>query len=96
MACGEYGDHTRTLVNAIKNGKEDIRDGQPLPQLEIADGLNNADKFAHDIKNTMATAISKPDWKVQSEPVYQSTTTDSLPANVINDIAKGGRLALII
>jgi len=87
VACGEYGDHTRTLVNAINNGKEDIQDGKPLPVLQITDGLNNSDKFAHDIKNTLAAAGSKS-WKVTSEPVYQPTTTE-LPAKVINDIAKG-------
>lgn len=89
VACGEYGDHTRTLVNAIDNGKNDIRDGKPLPELTINDGLNNADKFAHDIKNTVAAAASKQPigWKV-IEPVYNSTTTTTLPENIVNDIAK--------
>ncbi|KAL1505859.1 hypothetical protein ABEB36_005321 [Hypothenemus hampei] len=90
VACGEYGEHTRTLVNAIKNGKDDIRDGLPLPQLAITDGLNNSEKYAHDIKNTLAVAISKPDWnKDISEPVYRSTTTPNLPISVVDDIAKG-------
>ncbi|XP_066245921.1 ATP-binding cassette subfamily G member 4 isoform X1 [Euwallacea similis] len=92
VACGEYGNHTRTLVNAIKNGKEDIQDGKALPVLEITDGLNNSDKFAHDIKNTMVAAGSNTNsWKVHSEPVYNSTTTttNNLPKNVVNDITKG-------
>ncbi|XP_050307986.1 ATP-binding cassette sub-family G member 4 isoform X2 [Anthonomus grandis grandis] len=87
VACGEYGDHTRTLVNAIKNGKEDIRDGEPLPILEIADGLNNAGKFSHDVKNTVGSFSIG--WKAVPEPVYQSTTTNKLPDNIVNDIAKG-------
>lgn len=87
VACGEYGDHTRTLVNAIDNGKNDIRDGKPLPEIKINDGLNNASKYAHDIKNTMAIANKPVGWK-DLEPVYNSTTTTKLPDNVVNDIAK--------
>ncbi|XP_048525229.1 ATP-binding cassette sub-family G member 4 isoform X2 [Dendroctonus ponderosae] len=89
VACGEYGNHTRTLVNAIKNGKEDIQNGQPLPTLEITDGLNNSEKFTHDIKNTIAAAVNKSDYKFENEPVYKSTTISALPKDVVDDIAKG-------
>ncbi|CAG9762885.1 unnamed protein product [Ceutorhynchus assimilis] len=75
VACGEYGEHTRTLVNAIKNGQEDIRDGKVVPQLAITDGLNNSNKFAHDIKNTIGSM------KVASEPVYQGTTIEDDKVN---------------
>lgn len=90
VACGEYGNHTRTLVNAIKNGKEDIQNGQPFPTLEITDGLNNSEKFTHDIKNTIAAAVSKSDYKLENEPVYKSTTISTLPKDIVDDIAKGG------
>ncbi|CAG9863220.1 unnamed protein product [Phyllotreta striolata] len=46
VACGEYGDHTRKLVCAIENGKNDIRDGKPFPEVKINDGLNNAYQYA--------------------------------------------------
>ncbi|KAF7279380.1 hypothetical protein GWI33_007323 [Rhynchophorus ferrugineus] len=86
IACGEYGDHSRTLVNAIDNGKLDVREGAPLPKFNINDGLNNAKKYAHDIKNTLP-GINAANWK--SEPVYNSTTSPTLPENIVNDIAKG-------
>lgn len=53
VACGEYGDHTRKLVCAIDNGKNDIRDGKPFPELKLNDGFNNSDVFAKENMNTM-------------------------------------------
>lgn len=43
VSCGEYGDNIRKLVNAIQNGKHDIRTGKPFPELPPAEVLNNAD-----------------------------------------------------
>ncbi|KAL1117723.1 hypothetical protein AAG570_004038 [Ranatra chinensis] len=40
VACGEYGDNVKKLVNAIQNGQHDIRNGQPFPTAQL---LNNAD-----------------------------------------------------
>lgn len=60
VACGEYGDHTRKLVCAIDNGKNDIRDGKPFPELKINDGLNNADQFTDDNINAfIANKLAK-------------------------------------
>ncbi|XP_021931823.1 ATP-binding cassette sub-family G member 4 isoform X2 [Zootermopsis nevadensis] len=42
VSCGEYGDNIRKLVNAIQNGKHDIRTGKPFPELPPAEVLNNA------------------------------------------------------
>jgi hypothetical protein len=42
VSCGEYGDHIRKLVTAIQNGKYDIREGKPFPELPPAEVLNNA------------------------------------------------------
>lgn len=41
VSCGEYGDNIKNLVNAIQNGKYDIREGYPFPEAK-AEGLNNA------------------------------------------------------
>ncbi|XP_054002971.1 ATP-binding cassette sub-family G member 4 isoform X1 [Hylaeus anthracinus] len=40
VSCGEYGDNIKNLVNAIKNGKYDIREGHPFPE-NNSEGLNN-------------------------------------------------------
>jgi hypothetical protein len=42
VSCGEYGDNIRKLVNAIQNGKHDIRAGKPFPELPPVEVLNNA------------------------------------------------------
>ncbi|KAH0951022.1 hypothetical protein HN011_009710 [Eciton burchellii] len=39
ISCGEYGDNIKNLVNAINNGKYDIREGYPFS--EMKDGMNN-------------------------------------------------------
>ncbi|KAJ8922661.1 hypothetical protein NQ315_007693 [Exocentrus adspersus] len=53
VACGEYGDHTRKLVCAIENGKNDIRDGKSFPELKLNDGLNNSDAYMKENMNTV-------------------------------------------
>ncbi|XP_066594324.1 ATP-binding cassette subfamily G member 4 isoform X1 [Prorops nasuta] len=52
VSCGEYGDNIKNLVNAIKNGQYDIREGHPFPELKS--DLNNADmgNFPKDIEGT--------------------------------------------
>lgn len=40
VSCGEYGDNINKLVQAIDNGKHDIRTGKPLPDITLPD-LNN-------------------------------------------------------
>ncbi|KAK9871011.1 hypothetical protein WA026_009971 [Henosepilachna vigintioctopunctata] len=43
VACGEYGNHIKRLESAIGNGKHDIRDGKPFPDLKAIEGLNNSE-----------------------------------------------------
>ncbi|XP_059051441.1 ATP-binding cassette subfamily G member 4-like isoform X2 [Achroia grisella] len=43
VSCGEYGDHTGTLVRAIDNGKNDIRNGKPFPASKVPDYNNKKD-----------------------------------------------------
>lgn len=40
VACGEYGDNIKKLVNAIDNGKEDIQYGHAFPERKMKE-LNN-------------------------------------------------------
>lgn len=86
VACGEYGDNTRKLVNAINNGVNDIRDGKPFPEFKMTDGLNNGSKYAIDAANIAVKDVDK---------VEGSSTGDNLVNNlvlqsVINDISKEG------
>lgn len=46
VSCGEYGDNIKNLVNAIKNGKYDIREGYPFPENKLEELNNLPDSFS--------------------------------------------------
>lgn len=50
VSCGEYGDNIKNLVNAINNGKYDIREGYSFPELK--NGMNNCNVAPGILKNT--------------------------------------------
>ena len=52
VACGEYGDHTTKLVEAIENGKNDIREGKPFPEVKYSNGLNNSALITNDLSKS--------------------------------------------
>ncbi|XP_044733110.1 ATP-binding cassette sub-family G member 1 isoform X1 [Chrysoperla carnea] len=86
VACGEYGNHNSKLVNAIKNGKNDIRTGT-LPALKDSnEELNNANKINNVNENDE-----------QNMDKFSSSNANDAVANVknnsiiqaaMNDIAK--------
>lgn len=89
VACGEYGDHTRKLVNAIKNGKNDIVEGTPLPEFEMNDGLNNGDAYLKQhmpevITNTLAKASSN-DYTNSKNLMINNGNKKENNVNVINE-----------
>lgn len=51
VSCGEYGDNIKTLVNAIRNGKHDIRDGYPFPEKEMLNNTGAKDSEAANADN---------------------------------------------
>ncbi|XP_063222771.1 ATP-binding cassette subfamily G member 4 isoform X1 [Bacillus rossius redtenbacheri] len=57
VSCGEYGDNISKLVEAIQNGKYDIRLGKPFPELPEAVVLNNATK---DVNGSLTSINSRP------------------------------------
>ncbi|KYN43611.1 ATP-binding cassette sub-family G member 1 [Trachymyrmex septentrionalis] len=50
VSCGEYGDNIKNLINAINNGKSDIREGHPFP--ETKEGMNNCTAATGILKNS--------------------------------------------
>ncbi|KAF5272449.1 hypothetical protein FQR65_LT04917 [Abscondita terminalis] len=91
VACGEYGDNTQKLVNAIDNGRNDIRDGKPFPsyQPEI---LNNS---VHNTDNQNMSNFSKNIYDVGFENVEKHLAKnkfleeDSNLQHAVNNITKG-------
>ncbi|KRT85079.1 ABC transporter ATP-binding protein, partial [Oryctes borbonicus] len=51
VACGEYGDNTKKLVQAIDNGKQDIKLGEPFPERTKEVMNNGAEKYPETQKN---------------------------------------------
>ncbi|KAL6438401.1 hypothetical protein ACFW04_004497 [Cataglyphis niger] len=49
VSCGEYGDNIKNLVNAINNGKYDIREGYAFP--ETKEEMNNCAASTGILKN---------------------------------------------
>lgn len=44
VACGEHGDHSRKLVNAIENGKRDIRSETDFEKVKVSNGKHGGVK----------------------------------------------------
>ncbi|XP_015430836.1 PREDICTED: ATP-binding cassette sub-family G member 4 isoform X1 [Dufourea novaeangliae] len=95
VSCGEYGDNIKSLVNAIKNGKYDIREGYPFPENK-SEGLNNGPSESLQ-KNVdageNAEARNKNDMKNLEEKFQDNKTKDLnnggiIPSFATNDIVK--------
>lgn len=83
VACGEHGDHTRRLVDAIDNGKKDIRSAADYAGLKARYDLMKVQNLkALKDKNDLANSTSGK---------YEENLTlnnSLLKGNLVNDIAK--------
>lgn len=83
VACGEYGDHTRKLVDAIDNGKNDIREGKPFPEIKISNnGLNNSTVYTNDI--------------AKGNENHATENKNLMLQNAVNDIAKESKFFFLV
>lgn len=98
MSCGEYGDNIKNLVNAIKNGKYDIREGYPFPE-NRSEGMNNSLsetlQKGVDGGETMETKdkndVKNLEEKFQVNTSKETNTKTAIPSYATNDIAKQGK-----
>ncbi|XP_055541485.1 ATP-binding cassette sub-family G member 4 isoform X1 [Wyeomyia smithii] len=83
VACGEHGDHTRKLVNAIDNGKRDVRGENDFPALKNKKNENG---------NVNANLKSNYDKLNGNSNKYAENLNlggnGLLPPSMVNDIAK--------
>ncbi|XP_025986553.1 ATP-binding cassette sub-family G member 1 isoform X2 [Solenopsis invicta] len=95
VSCGEYGDNIKNLINAINNGKYDIREGQPFP--EMKEGMNNCTAAADILKNgdnldkvkiKDKNDISNLEEKFSEEKSNEISNGKLIPSYATNDIAK--------
>lgn len=81
IACGEHGDHTSKLVNAIENGKIDIRAENDYMKLKI-----NKDTKMNMIEGNLKTTFEK---KEKFSDNISLTPNNILSSKIVNDIMKG-------
>jgi ATP-binding cassette, subfamily G (WHITE), member 1 len=87
VACGEHGDHSRKLVNAIENGKRDIRTEADFEKIKVSNGKNGS----NDAKVHMTEANLKSTYE-KNEKFLENLNGNSkalLPVKILNDIVKG-------
>ncbi|KAL7045241.1 hypothetical protein ACKWTF_002180 [Chironomus riparius] len=86
VACGEHGDHTRKLVNAIENGKKDIRTEDDYEKVKAINGKNDIPKV-HTTEANLKSTYEKND---KFSDNINGTSKALIPAKIVNDIMKGG------
>lgn len=92
VSCGEHGDHTRKLVNAIDNGKRDIRTEDDFKKIKLTNGKNGDSK----IQLSEANLKSTYDKLQKFSDGTNGSNKDSLPAKIINDIKGGDNVAISV
>lgn len=93
VSCGEYGDNVKTLVNAINNGKYDIREGCTLPQLK--ESMNNCTATKEILKSTDTIKDKNDITNVEEKYSNEKTLNDIsngkfISGYAVNDITKQG------
>jgi len=87
VSCGEHGDHTRQLVNAIENGKKDIRSEADYQAIKISNG--NAKNNESKVQMTEANLKSTYEKNKKFSDNLNGVSNTLLPVKIVNDILKG-------
>lgn len=82
VACGEHGDHTKKLMNAIENGRKDIRTKSDFDNLKNRYDVAKVHNLKTNLDKNVATNITE---KFADNP---NTNGSNLLQTTINDIAK--------
>uniref|UniRef100_A0A034VDL3 ATP-binding cassette sub-family G member 1 n=2 Tax=Bactrocera TaxID=47832 RepID=A0A034VDL3_BACDO len=87
VACGEHGDHTRKLVDAIDNGKKDIRSAADYEGLKMRNDLVKV----HNLK----AILDKNATNANNGKYEENLTLNNgiLNGNLVNDIVKSSNVS---
>lgn len=89
VACGEHGDHTKKLMNAIENGRKDIRTEEDFngikPRNDIVRIHNNANNVS---KNFDKNDVNSVPVNKFADSIETSNGNGILKGTMVNDIAK--------
>jgi ATP-binding cassette subfamily G (WHITE) protein 1 len=92
VACGEHGDHTRKLVNAIENGKKDVRSEADYEKVKAVNGRSDLAKV-HTTEANLKSTYEKNEKFADNQ---NGNGKALLSPKVLNDIVKGGENAIAI
>lgn len=89
VACGEHGDHTRKLVDAIDNGKKDVRTAVDYEGLKMRNDLVKV----HNLKSI----LDKNATNANNDKYEENLTLNNgiLNGNLVNDIAKSSNVSVV-
>lgn len=88
VACGEHGDHTKKLMNAIENGRKDIRSDRDFANLKNRNDIVKVHNKANLDKNVASNVTEK------FADNINSNGSNLLQLSTINDIAKEDKCKL--
>ncbi|XP_029667790.1 ATP-binding cassette sub-family G member 4 isoform X1 [Formica exsecta] len=95
VSCGEYGDNIKNLVNAINNGKYDIREGHSFP--ETKEEMNNCAASTGILKNGDSidkikikdrNDVNNLEEKFAEQKLNEISNEKIISSYAMNDIAK--------
>lgn len=90
VACGEHGDHTKKLMNAIENGRKDIRSDRDFDSLKSRNDIVKVHNKANLDKNVASNVTEK------FADNLTSNGSNLLQLSTINDIAKDDKCKMEI
>lgn len=102
VSCGEYGDNIKNLVNAIRNGKHDVRDGYAFPEKEVLNNTSSKDAEASQGQSTdSANLKDKNDINYVEDKFSDEKSSDKSNGGIItsyakNDILKQNEVAILV
>lgn len=89
VACGEHGDHTKKLTNAIENGRKDIRNEVDFANLKSRFDIAKVHNLKANLDKNVATNVTE-----KFSDNLGSNGSNLLQLSTINDIAKEDKCKL--
>nr|NP_001033865.1 uncharacterized protein Dmel_CG3164, isoform D [Drosophila melanogaster]NP_608494.2 uncharacterized protein Dmel_CG3164, isoform B [Drosophila melanogaster]AAF51548.2 uncharacterized protein Dmel_CG3164, isoform B [Drosophila melanogaster]ABC65871.1 uncharacterized protein Dmel_CG3164, isoform D [Drosophila melanogaster] len=87
VSCGEHGDHTRKLVDAIDNGKRDVRSSADYAGLKARNDLVKVQNLKAILDKNDASSVSGRKYE------DNLTLNNGLLNGMVNDIVKEGNVS---
>lgn len=88
VACGEHGDHTKKLMNAIENGRRDIRSEDDFNGIKTRNDIGRINNVNHLNKNLDKNDVNNVLANKFAESIESMNGNGILKTTMVNDIAK--------